>query len=120
MIEIIQGLPENVVAVTVSGVLTGEDYERVLVPAIEDKVQKYGKIRILYQLGKEFEGFTDKAMLEDAKVGIRNFIEFEKIAVVSDVDWMNSAVQMFKFAIPFPVKTYRNEELSEAKAWISE
>lgn len=73
MIEIIQGLPENVVAVTVSGILTGEDYERVLVPAIEDKVQKYGKIRILYQLGKGFEGFTDSAVLEDARVGIQNF-----------------------------------------------
>jgi hypothetical protein len=120
MIEIIQGLPENVVAVTVSGVLTGEDYERVLVPAIEDKVQKYGKIRMLYQLGKEFEGFTDSAMLEDARVGIRNFTEFEKIAVVSDVDWIINAVKVFKFVIPFPMKTYRNEELPEAKAWISE
>jgi hypothetical protein len=120
MIEIIQGLPENVVAVTVSGVLTGEDYDRVLVPTIEDKVQKYGKIRILYQLGKKFEGFTDSAMLEDTKVGIRNFTDFEKIAVVSDVDWIINAVKLFKFVIPFPIKTYRNEELAEAKTWISE
>jgi hypothetical protein len=59
-------------------------------------------------------------MLEDAKVGIRNLTAFEKIAVVSDVDWMNSAVGIFKFIIPLQVKSYKNEELPEAKAWISE
>ncbi|AKB78258.1 Amidases related to nicotinamidase [Methanosarcina horonobensis HB-1 = JCM 15518] len=120
MIEIIPGLPDNVLAVTVSGILTGEDYEKVLVPAIEDKVQKYGKIRILYQLGEKFEGFTDEAMLEDTKFGIRHFTSFEKIALVSNVDWIVNAVKVFKFIIPGSVRTYRNEELSEAKAWISE
>ena len=50
----------------------------------------------------------------------RNLTAFEKIAVVSDVDWVNSAVEIFKFIIPFPVKTYKNEELPEAKAWIGE
>jgi hypothetical protein len=120
MIKIIQGLPENVVAVSVSGEVTGEDYKNVLIPAIEDKIQKYGKVRILYHMDKELEWFTLNAMLEDAKVGIRNLTAFEKIAVVSDVDWVNSAVEIFKFIIPFPVKTYKNEELPEAKAWISE
>ncbi|AYK13992.1 MAG: STAS/SEC14 domain-containing protein [Methanosarcina thermophila] len=120
MIEIIEGLPDNVVAVRVSGEVTGDDYSKVLIPAIEDKIQKYGKIRMLYQMDKELEWFTISAMLEDAKVGIRNLTAFEKIAVVSDVDWMNSAVGLFKFIIPFPVRTYKNEKLSEAKAWISE
>ena len=120
MIEIIPGLPDNVVAVSVSGEVTGEDYKNVLIPAVEEKIKKYGKVRMLYQLDEEIEWFTLNAMLEDAKVGIQNITAFEKIAVVSDVDWVNSAVGIFKFIIPFPVKTYKNEELSEAKAWISE
>ena len=69
MIKIVQGLPENVVAVSVSGEVTGEDYKNVLIPAIEDKIQKYGKVRILYHLDKELEWFSLNAMLEDAKVG---------------------------------------------------
>ncbi|RXA19963.1 STAS/SEC14 domain-containing protein [Methanosarcina sp. MSH10X1] len=120
MIEIIQGLPENVVAVHVSGEVTGEDYSKVLIPAVEDKIKKHGKIRMLYHLDRDLEWFTLNAILEDAKIGIRSFTAFEKIALVSDVDWMNSAVEMLKFVIPFPVKTYSNEELSEAKAWVSE
>ena len=43
MIEIIRGLPENVVAVSVSGEVTGEDYKNVLIPAIEDKIQSTGR-----------------------------------------------------------------------------
>ncbi|MEL7664942.1 MAG: STAS/SEC14 domain-containing protein [Methanosarcina mazei] len=120
MIEPIPGLPENVVAVTASGVLTGEDYERVLVPDIEEKVKKYGKIRLLYQLNERFEGFTDKAMFEDATIGIRHITDFERIAVISDVEWIINAVKIFEFIIPGSVRVYRNKEFPEAKAWISE
>lgn len=120
MIAIIPGLSDNVVAVSVSGEVTGDDYKNVLIPAVEEKIKKYGKVRMLYQLDEELEWFTLNAMLEDAKVGIQNITAFEKIAVVSDVDWVNSAVGIFKFVIPFPVKTYKNEELPEAKTWISE
>ena len=48
MIEIIQGLPDNVVAVTASGKVTGEDYDSVLIPVIEEKLKKHDKIRVLY------------------------------------------------------------------------
>ncbi|MDW7732914.1 MAG: STAS/SEC14 domain-containing protein [Methanolobus sp.] len=59
-------------------------------------------------------------MFEDMKLGVENFNSFGKIAVVSDVDWMIDAVEIFKHIIPGTVKTYSNEELPEAKAWISE
>jgi hypothetical protein len=120
MIEIIYGLPENVVAVNVSGEVTGEDYKNVLIPAVEDKIKKYGKVRILYHMDKKIEWFTPNAMLEDAKVGLQHLTAFEKVAVVSDVDWMNAAVEILKFVFPYPVRTYKNGELPEAKAWISE
>lgn len=120
MLEVIEGLPDNVVAVTVKGILTGEDYEGKLIPAIEGKVKRYGKVRLLYQLGEEFEGFTDNAMLEDARLGIKNFNDFEKVAVVSDVSWIINAIKAFGLIVPFQINTYGNKEFPEAKAWISE
>ncbi|ABE51172.1 STAS/SEC14 domain-containing protein [Methanococcoides burtonii] len=120
MIEMIQGLPDKVVAVRLTGVVKGEDYDNILVPVIEDKVKEYGKIRVLYQLGPDYEKFSRKAMLEDMELGVKNITSFDRIAVVSDVEWMNHAMELFKYMIPGQVKTYNNEELSEAKAWISE
>ncbi|MDW7732915.1 MAG: hypothetical protein SCH66_10870 [Methanolobus sp.] len=43
MIEFIEGLPEKVIAVRLSGVVKEEDYDNVLAPAIENEVQKYGR-----------------------------------------------------------------------------
>ncbi len=120
MIEIIQGLPDKVVAVRLSGVVKGEDYDNILAPAIEEKLKDYEKIRLLYQLGPDFEKFSRKAMLEDVKLDAQNFTSFEKIAVVANVEWMITAMELFKHIIPGEVKTYSNEELTEAKTWISE
>lgn len=120
MIEIMEDMPDEVLAIRASGVVKEEDYDKVLVPAIEEKKEKYGKIRFLYYLDKEFDKFTGQAMLEDAKAATQYFTSFEKIAFVSDVDWINSAVEIFKYAIPGPVRTYSNEEFDKAKAWISE
>lgn len=120
MIEFIKDLPKNVVAVRLTGEVKGDDYDKVLVPAIEEGVKKYGKVRLLYQLDQDFKNFTRNAMFEDLKLGVHNFNSFEKIAVVSDVDWIIDAVEIFWHIIPGTVKTYRNKELSEAKAWISE
>jgi hypothetical protein len=120
MIEIIPGMPENIVAVSAKGRVTGEDYDNVLIPAIEDRLKRNEKIRVLYQLGQDFSGFTAEAMWDDAKVGIRHLTAFEKIAVVSDVAWIIGAVKIFAFVIPCPVKIFPNEKLSEAKTWVSQ
>ena len=88
--------------------------------AIEDKLKRFTKIRMLYQLGPDISAFTPGAMWDDAKVGIRHVTAFEKIAVVSDVEWIVGAVKVFAFLIPCPVKIFRTEELSDAKDWVSE
>jgi hypothetical protein len=118
MMEIIQDMPDNVVAVKASGKVSGEDYDDILIPAVESSLKRHGKIRVLYQLSNDFSGFTAGAMLDDAKLGIRHLTEFEKIAVVTDAEWISRAVQFFSFFIPCPVKIFGNNDISEAKSWL--
>jgi hypothetical protein len=120
MLDIIQGMADNVVAVSATGTVTAEDYDRVLIPAIEGKLRIYDKIRVLYQLGPEFDGFTAGAMWDDAKIGLKHLTAYEKIAVVTDVGWVAGAVKFFAFTIPCPVMVFGNEWLAEAKRWLSE
>jgi len=119
MMEIIQGLPENVVGVTASGTVTGEDYDNVLITAIDEKLKKFKKIRILYQTSRDFSHLTYGAYLEDAKV-TWHITSIEKVAVVSDVHWINDSIKIFRFIIPTSVKLFSNDELDEARAWVSE
>jgi hypothetical protein len=119
MMELMQGLPDNVLGIVGSGTITGEDYDTVLIPAMKDKLQKYKKIRLINQLNKDFVHYAIDAYLEDAKVSWHT-LSFEKVAVVSDVHWINDSVNVFKFIIPVPVKVFSNNELDKAKVWVIE
>jgi len=120
MLEIMQDMPDNVVAIRASGKVSGKDYDDILIPAVEGGIKRHEKIRVLYHLGNDFSGFTAGAMFDDAALGIRHLTEFEKIAVVTDAAWISRAVQFFSFFIPCPVKIFRNNDISEAKAWLIE
>lgn len=119
MIEVITGMPDNVLGLRATGKVTGEDYEKVLIPAVEERLRRHQKIRLLYHMGPDFVGFTPAAMWDDARVGVQHIASFEKIAVVTDLDWVIKAVKIFSFAIPSLVRTFGNGGLEEAISWVT-
>ena len=78
------------------------------------------KLRLLYLLGDDFSGFSAAAAWEDTKVGLRHFTLFERIAVVTDIDWIANSVRALGFALPAEVKIYGTDAFDEAWLWISE
>ena len=120
MIEITSGMPDNILAVTAHGTVTAQDYENILLPAVEDAIKRHKKIRLLFRTAEDFSGYTAGAMWDDAKLGVRHLTAFEKIAVVSDVPWLVQATKLFRFLIPCPVKIFSSEKLPDAEAWIRE
>ena len=123
MLEIISGLPDNVLGFTAKGKVTSEDYETILIPAVEKKLKNHEKVSLLYNLGDEFEGFEAGAMWDDAKVGLAHITKWDKIAIVTDVNWIEKAGKIFGFAIETmsvtgDVKVFHNAELDQAKEWI--
>ena len=77
MLEILPGFPDQVLGVKAIGEVEDEDYEEVLVPAIEDRLSRHDKIRLLYILGPEFEGYDSDAVWDDAKLGMKTFLGTE-------------------------------------------
>lgn len=120
MIELIPGMPPNVVAFTASGQVTGEDYENIIIPLVDEKIMQHDKIRLLYHLGPDFKKFTTTALWDDAKIGFHHLRGFERVAVVSDVGWILTMAKGVGLTMPMDVHTFSNEALDEAKAWISE
>jgi len=118
MIEISSNQQDNVLAFTAHGRVTGDDYESVLIPAIEAKLKEKPKIRLLYNLGSDFSGFEAKALWDDVKVGFQHPTAWEKVAVVSDNKWVVGATKLFRFIIPCPVKVFDNNQLVGATEWI--
>jgi SpoIIAA-like len=120
MVESIPGLPDNVLGFRARGTVTAADYESVIIPAVESMFARRGKVRFLYQLGEEFSGFEAGAMWDDAKLGLRHLSGWERMAVVSDVEWIRGTLRAFGLAIPGHVRVFHNRELDEAIRWISE
>jgi len=118
MIEISSGTPENLVVAVAHGKVTGGDYEQVLIPAIEAKLKTQKKIRFLYQLARDFGGFTAGAVWDDAKLSLGHLTAFEAVAVVTDVPWITDGVKFFAFFLHCPVKAFHNEDLGEAMDWV--
>jgi SpoIIAA-like len=119
MIEPISGLPDNVVGIVASGYVTASDYEAVLVPAVEARLKQFDKLRLLYQIGPEFKGFTAGAMWDDLKLGVAHWKAWERIAVVTDVDWIANLGRFFSFAMPCPIKVFPNTiPIAQATDWL--
>jgi hypothetical protein len=117
MIRVMDGLPENVLGLEAIGTVTDEDYENVLIPAVEEKLAAHDKIRCVYVLGDEFESWTLGAMWEDAKIGGYELRRWETIASVTDRESVRHAVTAFGWMIPGQVRVFELAELEDAKAW---
>jgi len=120
MIEVMNDLPEHVLGLKATGEVTGDDYKNVLVPALEEKLARQKKVRLLYVVTEGFEGYTGSAAWEDAKVGMKHLTAFERVAVVTDVDWMENVIKAFGFVFPGEVRVFDDDELGDARAWVSE
>jgi hypothetical protein len=120
MVEKIPGLPDNVLGFTAKGKVTATDYESTIIPAVEALFSRQRKIRFLYHLGKDFSGFEAAAVWDDTKLGLKHLTGWEKMAVVSDVEWIRAAIRVFGLAIPGQVRVFHDQDIEEAKGWICE
>lgn len=119
MIELIEGLGEGVVGARAVGKVTADDYESTLIPAVETALSQRDKARMLYVLGAEFEGYDGEAALDDARMGLEHWTDFERIAVVTDHGTYRTAIKGFGFLMPGEVKVFGVDELDEAKGWVT-
>jgi hypothetical protein len=120
MLTIINDLPDNVLGVSGEGKITGKDYETVLIPAISEKFKTNKKLRMLYHLGDNFNGFDLSAMLDDAKMGMKHLSAWDRIALVSDHDTINAFAKFFGHMMSCELRIFKNAGMGEAKKWITE
>lgn len=119
MIVQLGGFPDNVIAVQAQGQVTGDDYAKTLLPAVETKFADFDKVRLLYQIGPDFKRFTTTALWEDAKIGLHHLDGFERIAVVTDVSWITKLVAGVSRSVPGATRCFPLAEIDAATQWIT-
>ncbi len=120
MIEEITGRPEGTLEFKITGYVTADDYDTVLTPAIERALEQHDRIRLLVQIGPGFEGYSFQAAWEDSRLGLQHWRGFDRIAVVTDVGWMRTAIRALAFSLPCPVQVFQLGEHQDARRWLTE
>jgi hypothetical protein len=119
MIEHLAGFPDNVVAVVCRGRVTGDDYKTVLLPAVMKALKSHDKLRLYYETATDFAGLDAYAMWEDFKVGMEHLTRWERIAVVTDVEWIRHTVRFFSFLMPGTTRLFSRTEAVKAREWVA-
>jgi SpoIIAA-like len=123
VIEALTDFPDNVVAFACHGHMTKADYETVLIPHIEDKLKRHKKLRAYTEIAPDFAGIDPGAVWEDTKFDFRHFFDWERGALVTDVEWMKRAAKFFGFfgfLTPWEIRAFPTAEASKAREWIAE
>ncbi len=119
MLEALTGLPAGIHGIKATGKVTKEDYERAFKPVVVEAQDSQRPLRLLYQVGPDFEGFSASGALEDLKLGARAAKWLAGCAIVTDVSWVRHAAELVGFMMTCPVRVFSLEQHAQAAAWLS-
>ena len=117
MIRLLPDMPAGVLGLEAVDDVEREDYENVLVPAVNAAIAEHGKARLVYVLGPEFDDYEGGAVWEDLKLGVQHPASFERIAVVTDARWAGPALKVFSVLWPGHARAFPLADLEAAKHW---
>jgi hypothetical protein len=120
MLKKLRDMPAGTLGFEAVGEVDDDDVEDVLAPALSQWTAERGKIRLLYLLGSRLEEYEGDAMSKNAKFVTRHPTAFERVAVVSDEDWLKPAIKVLSVLLPGEAKAFPVRELAAAKTWLAE
>ena len=122
MIERLADMPPGTIGFRVSGEIEREDYDQVLVPELRRALEAGGGLRTLYVID-DLDEIEPRALWADAKLGfnlsIRHHDAWIRSAIVTDIEWMARATNLFAWMIPGEARVFPLAEIEQAKAWVA-
>jgi len=119
MYQFLERSTGNVVGIKLSGKLTHAEYKE-LVPLIEDRIERFEKIRLLLEF-QDFEGWGMHAALDDIMFAYRNHGAVERLALVLDTkadEWALLVDQPFGRMVAGKEKVFSASKFEEAWKWV--
>jgi len=119
MLERIDGLPKNVFGLSAKGKVSMADYGHVVVPYFEEVRHEGRRTRLLYSFGPEFDGYAGAAVWEDLRIALRYMRILERVAVVTNIEWVRTMSQAMDMMMPCQVRTFENAAWKDSVRWIT-
>lgn len=120
MFQILSGFPNDVLAVSAWGKVSTGDYDRMLVPEVEERMGQHRPLKLFFYLGPWFDGMEMGAMVKDARLGFAHWGDWGEIAVVTDSGGWRDVIGFFGLMFPHAVRLFFNADYEQAKDWITQ
>ncbi len=120
MLRPMDDMPAGTIGFEAIGEVEDDDWEHAVEPVLRQELADGRKVRLLYLLGAEARDVEGDAMRADTGFRARHASSFERVAVVSDEDWIRPALRALSFLLPGKARGFRVTELAAAKAWLAE
>jgi hypothetical protein len=120
MLRRVADMPAGTIGFEAIGEVEDDDWEEAVEPVLRDEIASGHKVRLLYLLGSEARNVEGDAMKADTGFRARHATSFERVAVVSDEDWMRPAVRALSMLLPGQARAFPVHELDAAKTWLRE
>ena len=120
MLRRMTDMPAGTIGFEAIGEVEDDDWETAVEPVLRREIAEGRALRLLYLIGPRAREVEGDAMTADTGFRTRHAKSFERVAVVSDEDWMRPALRTLSFLLPGKAKGFRVRDLEAAKAWLTE
>lgn len=120
MIQQLDNMPDNMIGFRAQGEVTKEDFTDIVIPRVEQQIEKTGKLNYLLLLDTSIKDFSAGAWWQDAMMGIKNLTKWNRAAIVSDSEGIRRFTDFFSILMPGEFKGFHKEDLDKAILWTSE
>ena len=117
MIDLLPGLPANVVGFKATGEVTREDFEKVVFPGIKKYTDTSRKLNFIFFVDTPLRNFSTGAWIRDIWLGVKKFAAWRKVAIVSDVEKIRNFTDSVSHILPGEYRGFLPTEYEAAVQW---
>lgn len=117
-IKLIPHKLDRIIGLDINGRIEAKDIQRVI-PSLEKKLRQKERLRIYVEV-HNWSGISLGAFIQNLKFSLQHYQDFEKKAIVSDRQWLESLAAISNTLFPsIEVKHFTLDEKDKALEWIN-
>lgn len=119
MLKQMSDMPVGTIGFEAIGKVDGNAFEHVVEPVLRREIAAARPIRLLYLLGVGLREYEGDALAEEMTFAARHPTAYERVAVVSDEDWLRPALRVLSVLVPGQLRAFPVARLAAARDWLS-
>ena len=121
MVEQLTEVPAGTLGFRASGRISSDEYRQMMEP-IYAALDRGEKLNIYFELAEDFHGLDLRALWQDVQaagsVGLKHRSSWERMAVVTDKDWVRHGASAFGWLAPGELRLFEPSERDTARSWV--